>query len=310
MKKIVKKNVNCIVFSPLKSGISYIEKYFNYRKNIVNFIEDKSGLLNFANSDEEFNQENQIFRVKGSISKLKFSKSKLNIHYSPYNFSLPQQTVENIKNINADYKQSVKAIILLRNPGERILEHHEFFRRNNWERYFFRDAVSTDNAANRINNKWDPLYNYIDCSLYYEKVCYIMENFDNVKIIYYDEIQVNKDKVFENICDFLNIKYKSYAECFICKKVNKFFDRIFLPFYKFFFKHSEKIKFHTDGFFSEKTKINMLENSKKLYRNKILEEKHFSKDEIININYLFFHDDILNLYDKINNPILIKWIRK
>ena len=309
MKNIFEKKIDCIIFTPLKAGISYVEKYFQQRKKDVNYISDIHGNLNFKKNENIDFSKNQIFRKPADIKNLNFSSDKFNIHYSPYNFIKLEDTINNIKKINPEFKNTTKAIILLRNPGERILEHHEFFRRNNWERFFFRDAVSEDNTKNRINNNWDPLYNYIDSSFYYEKVTFILENFQHVQIIFYEDLISYTEDTYKKICDFLSLKYIPYSECGICNSIKKIYNLFTLPFYRFFFKHSDKIKSLTDRYFSKNTRLSMLENSKKLYRNKILEEKMFSKEEIININYLFFHDDILKLYDRIQNSIIIRWIK-
>ena len=98
--------------------------------------------------------------------------------------------------------RDVKIIIVLRNPIERAFSNYLHSIREGWENLTFMQALISENE--RISNHWAWSYHYASAGLYFEAVKAYLENFKNVKIILFEELEtsVRDDSFYE----FLGIK--------------------------------------------------------------------------------------------------------
>ena len=113
---------------------------------------------------------------------------------------------EFVKNAKKILEKDIKIIICLRNPVERSYSAYNHLKRYNiHENLTFEDALKKE--KNRFeNDKFiSPAAKYFEVGLYYQKIKKILQNFDKVKIIIYEEFVSNPNSVLKECTDFLEI---------------------------------------------------------------------------------------------------------
>ena len=103
-------------------------------------------------------------------------------------------------------EKDIKIIVCLRNPVERSYSAYNHLKRYNiYENLTFEDALKKE--KNRFeNDKFiSPAAKYFEVGLYYQKIKKILQNFDKVKIIIYEEFVSNPNRVLKECTDFLEI---------------------------------------------------------------------------------------------------------
>ena len=113
-----------------------------------------------------------------------------------------KKTIKKIKKIYGNQYSKLKIIISLRNPIERSFSHWMMNARDEIEKYNFEKAVS-QNIDDGVPTQ--EYRNYIGNSLYSDSVKYFIENFDNVHVLYYDDISNNLLNEINKILEFLNL---------------------------------------------------------------------------------------------------------
>lgn len=98
--------------------------------------------------------------------------------------------------------RNTKIIIVLRNPVDRAYSNYLHSTREGWDDLTFMQALKSED--NRIAKNWAWSYHYIKAGLYYDAVKAYKENFDNIKIILFEDLDssVRDDSFY----DFLGIK--------------------------------------------------------------------------------------------------------
>ncbi len=94
--------------------------------------------------------------------------------------TLYKESIQNLKKLYGEQIQDVKFIIMLRNPVDRAYSHHQMFVRNGVEDLSFEHAIHAENIQQKIH--LNPGFNYLENSLYYDRVKAYMDNFKSVKI--------------------------------------------------------------------------------------------------------------------------------
>ncbi len=111
-----------------------------------------------------------------------------------------ETSIENIKKYLGD---KVKIIIILRNPIDRAYSNFLHHVREGWEDGSFEEALIKETW--RMKNNWAWSYHYVAVGMYYKQVQAYLENFENVKIFLFEDL--NDRQVFlKNIYDFLEVK--------------------------------------------------------------------------------------------------------
>lgn len=98
--------------------------------------------------------------------------------------------------------QDVKILIVLRNPIDRAFSNYLHSIREGWEDLTFMQALEAENE--RISKHWAWSYHYANAGFYFEAVKAYLDNFNNVKIILFEELEafVHDDSFY----NFLGIK--------------------------------------------------------------------------------------------------------
>lgn len=114
-----------------------------------------------------------------------------------YNYS-----IHNIKNFLGD----VRIIVILRNPVDRAFSSYKHLLMDDDEVLSFEKCLKLENHRKREN--WPILYMLKDAGLYYEQVKAFKSNFNNVKIILYDEFKKSQLYVIKDIFNYLQVDEK------------------------------------------------------------------------------------------------------
>lgn len=98
-----------------------------------------------------------------------------------------------------------KIIIILRDPIERAFSHYLMDLNAGLISGDFIEEVLKD--YNRVPKGWGITHLYIDLGLYYKQVKRYLDIFpkENIKIIIFEEMKANFQKIFQEICKFLEI---------------------------------------------------------------------------------------------------------
>ena len=178
-----KFRVNCLVVGSQKAGTSAIIEMLSQHKQIITPKKNKE-LFFFS---QYFNPENDYKKyhlnfVYNFFKKINF-KNKFFVEKTPDYFLKKKYLTRIYK-----YNPNIKIILCLRNPYERILSSYLMFKKlGETERWRKNDSFY---QSVRRNLK-DKSINYLEYSLYYEKINHIYKIFpkNNVLLINYKELR-------------------------------------------------------------------------------------------------------------------------
>ena len=110
-----------------------------------------------------------------------------------------KEVINNIKEELGD----VKIIISIRNPIERAYSAYNNLLRDGREELSFRDGL--DKEESRIEENYDWMWAYKKGGLYYNAIKNFQDNFSDVKIVLFNELNDNSSSVMSDIFRFLDI---------------------------------------------------------------------------------------------------------
>ena len=97
-----------------------------------------------------------------------------------------------------------KIILVLRNPINRAFSAYNNMIRDGREDLSFIDALKSE--SERITAGYDWMWHYLSGSLYFENLEKYLKEFDEVKVVLYENLVVNSRLVCEDIADFLGFE--------------------------------------------------------------------------------------------------------
>ena len=96
-----------------------------------------------------------------------------------------------------------KIVVCLRNPFDRAYSAYMNLKRDSREHLDFLDSCTKEVERIRYGTDW--MWHYVNGSLYYESLERYSKEFDNVKVVYYDDLVNDPSKVLVDLCKFLSI---------------------------------------------------------------------------------------------------------
>ncbi len=115
-------------------------------------------------------------------------------------------TLANIAKVYGQAMNQLKIIILLRNPVERAWSHYWFKRRNGEELLGFDQAISASVVAERKEKNYTPGFDYLDYGKYFLRVKAYLDSEAKTKIIIYEDLLKDKEKVMKELFFFLGVE--------------------------------------------------------------------------------------------------------
>lgn len=206
-----------------------------------------------------------------------------------------KESIKNIKRYIPDSKK-LKMIIILRDPAERAFSQYNALRLACIENLKFEDAL--DRTEERMNNDWDPVFDYIGFSFYYKQVKSYLDNFPHVKICLYDDFKKDTEELVKDVLRFLN------AEDLISPNV-QIQNRTGVPRSWFLYKLLMKAIL-ADSIYpfnklipQEKKAIMVKKLMQKMIKYKKIEMKKETRTKLVNL----FRDDILKLQNLLQRDL-------
>ena len=208
-----------------------------------------------------------------------------------------KQTISNLKKFYGDKLKGLKIIIILRHPVERMHSQYNMFEKDAGNEILpFEEAIKPHIIKERLEKGFDPFYDYVGFSMYYEAVKDYYENFPKLKIFFYEELKNNPECVVKDIFDFLKVNKDFRPE-----SLNKVFhssgepkNAFLKPVYHFVMEKNV-IKDLIKMVISEKMRSNLRKVKSgiagKITRSKNIDYSHFS-----NLFNQLYKNDIERLY--------------
>lgn len=164
-------------------------KYLSYTAGIneLNGPSDEKTIDRCVKDEEEYKSlyatDDRIISIDGSVDNLYYYK----------------EVIPLIKEKLGD----VKIIISLRDPVARAFSAYAMQLRDQRETLSFEKALEVEEQ--RINDKYEFIWHYKHCGLYYEQVKAYKDNFTNVQVIIIDDFKKEPQSVFDQLLSFLEI---------------------------------------------------------------------------------------------------------
>lgn len=111
---------------------------------------------------------------------------------------LYEETIKNIKKYHPNWKE-LKIIIIIRDPTERAFSH-----------YLNVSASGLNLSFEKIIEKWklkqlSKYNNYIDYGFYYNQIKSYKDNFNQVKVYLFDDLEANSTMLVKDLLEFLDV---------------------------------------------------------------------------------------------------------
>lgn len=110
-----------------------------------------------------------------------------------------EYTVDSIKKELGD----IPIIISIRNPIERTYSAYNNLLRDGRETLTFMEALKAEKK--RVADNWDWMWAYKGGSLYADAIEHFQKEFSKVKVVLFDDLNVNSDKILKEIFEFLEV---------------------------------------------------------------------------------------------------------
>jgi len=196
---------NFLIVGAAKSGTSSLHNYLNQHPDIFmptfkNSIKVKEP--RFLVKDKICGRVNHIDNFKEYKKLFNNSSEKARGEASVFYLFFYEEAISNIKKYLGN---NVKIIIILRNPVERALSAYNHVSRTSSEYLTFDEAIRTEKLRYENNKKLTPMINYKSMGLYYKMVKAYLDNFNCVKLIFFEDFKLNPLNSVKECFEFLNL---------------------------------------------------------------------------------------------------------
>lgn len=99
--------------------------------------------------------------------------------------------------------KDVKIIIILRSPVDRAFSGFNHYKRDKREYLTFEEALEKEDER-RLNN-WIWAWQYKNSGLYYQQVKAYLDNFKNVKVLFFEDFNDSPIRILKEICEFIEV---------------------------------------------------------------------------------------------------------
>lgn len=208
-----------LIVGAAKSGTSSLHNYLQRHPDI--YMPEKRKELYFWHAAT--NENRSIIEYAGEDG----VPLSINDYLSFYSMSEPGQitgeacpsylffhhhVLENLKRYHDKWKD-VKIVIILREPVSRIVSQYKFVckKRLDPDSLSFSDSIKAEEKRLKENNVLPDLF-YVSVSMYYEKVKFYLDNFNNVHVCLYEDLKNQPRLLLEELCEFLEVDPEKLPE--------------------------------------------------------------------------------------------------
>lgn len=195
---------NFLIVGTARAGTTSLHEFLGGHQDIYMPLQKEPCFFAFYNEQPEFtNAKHRYTTTVDSYSTLfdGHEEKIMGESSTPYLF-FHEKSIANIKALVPDYRK-MKILIVLRDPAERAYSQFMHNRRDLLETLTFEDALKAE--ATRKSENWHFDFFYAAKGFYYNQVKDYMDNFDNVKVVFYETLEQNPDKLLSEIYSFLEV---------------------------------------------------------------------------------------------------------
>lgn len=198
---------NFLIVGASKSGTSSIYHYLKQHPNI--FLSDKQKEGRYFSQMEGNFQGPGDTRINDSIIR---NLDDYQLLFDNYNGEKAVGDVSPeylyyykkcIPQIKRDLENEVKIVIILRSPIERAFSGYMHFKRDNREKFSFEEGMKMEKE--RLSENWIWAWQYKNSGLYYSQVKAYFQNFQNLKVVVFEDLKNDTHKILKDLCSFFEI---------------------------------------------------------------------------------------------------------
>ncbi|MFN0275509.1 MAG: sulfotransferase family protein [Chitinophagales bacterium] len=193
-----------LIVGTARSGTTSLHEYLGKHPDIFMPLQKEPSFFTFYNSAPSFkDSRNKYITSPEEYVKLfeEHGKKMAGESSTPYLYFY-EKSIDNIKHLVPGYRK-MKIIIILRDPADRAYSQYMHMRRDLLEQLTFQQAIDEEKKRMQENFHFD--YFYVDKGFYYKQVKAYLENFDDVKILFYNQLENNSEKLLQEVYAFLGI---------------------------------------------------------------------------------------------------------
>lgn len=207
-KKANIKLPDFLIVGAAKSGTTSLYHYLRGHPQIFMPENKEPWFFSFMGNDTSFESPDPLNGIIHEISTYAELFENASTHQiigeaSPSYLYTYETAIENIQQLYQEKSTKLKIVIILRTPSERAFSQYKHFKKNCQEPLSFAKAIQQNVIKERLNNNWSIFYDYIGFGLYYKQVKAYLDNFDKVKIIFFEDFKNNTEQVVKDLLQFL-----------------------------------------------------------------------------------------------------------
>jgi hypothetical protein len=195
---------NFLIVGTARAGTTSLHEFLGGHPDIYMPLQKEPCFFTFYNQQPEFKDSKHRYTTAvESYSELfdGHDEAIMGESSTPYLYFY-EKSIENIKKLIPEYRKT-KILIVLRDPSERAYSQYMHNRRDLREPLSFEEAIAQEKQ--RMAENWHFDFFYADKGFYYNQVKAFLDNFDHVKVVFYDTLEKNPDKLLGDIYEFLGV---------------------------------------------------------------------------------------------------------
>jgi len=198
------RNLNFLIVGAAKSGTTSVYHYLKQHPEVYLTPVKEPCFWVYYKHDGSFNPHTHATTTIQEYSKLfkKAGQEKAVGEASAIYLHKHENVIKNLKKLYPGWP-SIKIIIYLRNPVQRAFSQYMMHVRDGKEDLSFEEAIEAE--TKRKEECWNIDYYYMERGLYYQQVKAYLDNFDDVLILLFDDLQKDPVAIFKQVEDFLDI---------------------------------------------------------------------------------------------------------
>lgn len=204
MNDVQKPWPDFLIVGTARSGTTSLHEYLGKHPGIFMPLQKEPSFFTFYNTTPQFKdaRNKYITTVEEYVKLFETKNEKISGESSTPYLYFYKNTIENIRSLIPEYRK-LKIIIILRDPADRAYSQYMHMRRDLQETLSFEEAMAAE--KNRMQENYHFDFFYVDKGFYYEQVKAYLENFDQVKILYYHQLENNPEKLVQELYSFLGV---------------------------------------------------------------------------------------------------------
>ncbi len=207
----VNKWPDFLIVGTARAGTTSLHEMLGKHKDIFMPLQKEPCFFTFFNEDPQFTHARNRYTTTIDAYQTLFAghgKKIAGESSTPYLY-FHQKTIENIRHLVPDH-QNLKILIVLRDPAERAFSQYMHNRRDLREPLSFVEALQAESQRKKENWHFD--FFYADKGFYYAQVKAYQDAFREVKIVFYDALEKNPEKLLTDIYKFLGVDLEPQSE--------------------------------------------------------------------------------------------------